>query len=94
MDSVIGNQLTAQIETPVDNSDLDDQELLSASAKMVIETCMDIRRGENVLIVCDPTTGEITSTSRSGHCKIRTSSANCQAKSATSWRRTQLLSQI
>jgi leucyl aminopeptidase (aminopeptidase T) len=26
---------------------------------MVVETCMDIRRGENVLIVCDPTTGEI-----------------------------------
>ena len=34
-------------------------ELLAQSAKMVIETCMDIRRGENVLIVCDPTTGEI-----------------------------------
>ena len=34
-------------------------ELLAGSAKMVIETCMDIRRGENVLIVCDPTTGEI-----------------------------------
>ena len=33
--------------------------LLAGSAKMVIETCMDIRRGENVLIVCDPTTGEI-----------------------------------
>ena len=26
---------------------------------MVVETCMDIRRGENVLIVCDPTTGDI-----------------------------------
>ena len=34
-------------------------DLLAGSAKMVIETCMDIRRGENVLIVCDPTTGEI-----------------------------------
>ena len=34
-------------------------ELLAGSAKMVVETCMDIRRGENVLIVCDPTTGEI-----------------------------------
>ena len=34
-------------------------ELLAESAKMVVETCMDIRRGENVLIVCDPTTGEI-----------------------------------
>ncbi len=29
------------------------------SAKRVTHTCMDIRRGENVLIVCDPTTGEI-----------------------------------
>ena len=34
-------------------------EQLKRSAKMVIETCMDIRRGENVLIVCDPTTGDI-----------------------------------
>ena len=34
-------------------------EQLKRSAKMVVETCMDIRRGENVLIVCDPTTGDI-----------------------------------
>ena len=27
--------------------------------KHVTHTCMDIRRGENVLIVCDPTTGQI-----------------------------------
>ena len=27
--------------------------------KWFVETCMDIRRGENVLIVCDPTTGDI-----------------------------------
>ena len=32
---------------------------LKVSAEMVIKTCMDVRRGENVLIVCDPTTGEI-----------------------------------
>ena len=32
---------------------------LIESAKRVTNTCMDIRRGENVLIVCDPTTGEI-----------------------------------
>ena len=32
---------------------------LQRSGKMVINTCMDIRRGENVLIVCDPTTGDI-----------------------------------
>tara|TARA_B100000941_G_scaffold113241_2_gene79558 strand:- start:164 stop:1282 length:1119 start_codon:yes stop_codon:yes gene_type:complete len=35
------------------------QKILAESAKRVTHTCMDIRRGENVLIVCDPTTGEI-----------------------------------
>lgn len=34
-------------------------EQLKISARMVIKTCMDVRRGENVLIVCDPTTGDI-----------------------------------
>ena len=34
-------------------------EQLKVSARTVIKTCMDVRRGENVLIVCDPTTGEI-----------------------------------
>lgn len=34
-------------------------ENLRNSAQTVIKTCMDLRRGENVLIVCDPTTGEI-----------------------------------
>ena len=46
------NDLPPEQEESVD-------ELLAGSAKMVVETCMDIRRGENVLIVCDPTTGEI-----------------------------------
>ena len=32
---------------------------LKVSANAVIKTCMDVRRGENVLIVCDPTTGDI-----------------------------------
>ena len=32
---------------------------LKKSAQMVVKTCMDLRRGENVLIVCDPTTGDI-----------------------------------
>ncbi|CAI8294115.1 MAG: 2,5-dihydroxypyridine 5,6-dioxygenase [Euryarchaeota archaeon UBA443] len=36
-----------------------DEERLHAISDMVIQTCMDIRRGENVLIVCDPTTAEI-----------------------------------
>jgi leucyl aminopeptidase (aminopeptidase T) len=34
-------------------------ENIKISAQTVIKTCMDIRRGENVLIVCDPTTGDI-----------------------------------
>jgi leucyl aminopeptidase (aminopeptidase T) len=36
-----------------------DEERLHAISDMVVRTCMDIRRGENVLIVCDPTTAEI-----------------------------------
>ena len=59
VDSVIGVE---DKDTTPGNNDGDDssiEELLSASAKMVVQTCMDIRRGENVLIVCDPTTGDI-----------------------------------
>ena len=59
VDSVIRAEVASSddiVETKQEDS-ID--ELLAASAKMVIETCMDIRRGENVLIVCDPTTGEI-----------------------------------
>ncbi len=33
--------------------------LLKKSSQTVIRTCLDIRRADNVLIVCDPTTGEI-----------------------------------
>ena len=36
-----------------------DEERLHAISDMVVQTCMDIRRGENVLIVCDPPTSEI-----------------------------------
>lgn len=59
VDSVIRAEVASSddiVETKQEDS-ID--ELLAGSAKMVIETCMDIRRGENVLIVCDPTTGEI-----------------------------------
>ena len=38
---------------------LDLEQALFESAKRVTHMCMDIRRGENVLIVCDPTTGQI-----------------------------------
>jgi len=58
VDSVIGsNDKEKTVQEPTNDESI--EELLSASAKMVVETCMDIRRGENVLIVCDPTTGEI-----------------------------------
>lgn len=35
------------------------EEKMAKSALTVIDTCMDLRRGENILIVCDPTTTEI-----------------------------------
>ena len=59
VESVISNSTgksSEQIDVGLEQSS---EELLATSAKMVVETCMDIRRGENVLIVCDPTTGEI-----------------------------------
>ena len=34
-------------------------EKMARSARTVIDTCMDVRRGENILIICDPTTTEI-----------------------------------
>ena len=46
------------LENGLDNGEIQIEDLLE-SAKQVTHTCMDIRRGENVLIVCDPTTGEI-----------------------------------
>ena len=49
-----------QIETPSSiESDADLSEKMERSARTVIDTCMDLRRGENILIVCDPTTTEI-----------------------------------
>ena len=55
VDAESKDESVAQIvEELTDNSDK-----MAESAQMVINTCMDIRRGENVLIVCDPTTGEI-----------------------------------
>ena len=59
VDSVIGTDYKEKTSEISENSEASIEELLSASAKMVVETCMDIRRGENVLIVCDPTTGDI-----------------------------------
>jgi len=49
-----------QIETPdsIENG-ANQNEKMERSARTVIDTCMDLRRGENILIVCDPTTTEI-----------------------------------
>ena len=55
-------QVTEVLEKQVPFDELSIEEVsegLKISAQTVIKTCMDIRRGENVLIVCDPTTGDI-----------------------------------
>ncbi len=50
-----GSEKTTNSEPEI----IDIEQALMESARMVTHTCMDIRRGENVLIVCDPTTGDI-----------------------------------
>ena len=42
-----------------DDGEGDVTEKMAKSARTVIDTCMDVRRGENILIICDPTTTEI-----------------------------------
>ena len=59
VDSVIQAEVASSDDIQETKQEDSIDELLAGSAKMVVETCMDIRRGENVLIVCDPTTGEI-----------------------------------
>ena len=59
IESVINKSSDKSSQKTDHDSELSSEQLLATSAKMVVETCMDIRRGENVLIVCDPTTGEI-----------------------------------
>jgi len=59
IDSVINNSSEQKINSKSTEHEENSEQLLATSAKMVVETCMDIRRGENVLIVCDPTTGAI-----------------------------------
>lgn len=49
------NPIEEVVEPGVEDNTL----ALIESARIVIKTSMDIRRGENVLIVCDPTTSEI-----------------------------------
>lgn len=42
-----------------EDGEVDVAEMMAKSARTVIDTCMDVRRGENILIICDPTTTEI-----------------------------------
>ena len=63
LNDMVDSVIQAEVASSDNNQEIQQEdsidELLAGSAKMVVETCMDIRRGENVLIVCDPTTGEI-----------------------------------
>ena len=48
------------VDNPTETDTTNDSDLdLADSALTVVTTCMDIRRNENVLIVCDPTTAEV-----------------------------------
>ena len=55
MRSILQNEIVPFEELSIEEV----AEQLKVSARTVIKTCMDVRRGENVLIVCDPTTGDI-----------------------------------
>jgi len=46
-------------EVQSEQSEPSTEELMQLRSEMVIRTCMDLRRGENILIVCDPTTTDI-----------------------------------
>ena len=53
----------SEIEAISDDDNIETKDdvakLLMNSSQTVVCTCLDIRRADNVLIVCDPTTGEI-----------------------------------
>jgi aminopeptidase len=59
LEAVVDAEATDESVAQIVDESTDDAEKMNESAQMVVNTCMDIRRGENVLIVCDPTTGEI-----------------------------------
>ena len=46
-------------EAVPEEDEIELSEKMEKSARTVIDICMDLRRGENILIVCDPTTTEI-----------------------------------
>ncbi len=52
-------ELLESVEVKPEEANVDMEELMEKSAITVIDTCMDLRRGENILIVCDPTTTDI-----------------------------------
>lgn len=52
-------ELLESVEVEPEEANVDMEELMEKSAITVIDTCMDLRRGENILIVCDPTTTDI-----------------------------------
>ena len=55
-------------------------------ARTVIDTCMDVRRGENILIVCDPTTTEIGQAIHDGQFEVRSCALGGHAQRSPSWR--------
>jgi len=59
----LGEESGMTIPEPATDEDEDGEvdvaEMMAKSARTVIDTCMDVRRGENILIICDPTTTEI-----------------------------------
>ncbi len=59
----LGENSGVSIPEPATGEDEDGEvdigEKMAKSARTVIDTCMDVRRGENILIICDPTTTEI-----------------------------------
>ncbi len=59
----LGEDSGVKIPEPLSDDSEDEAadtgEKMTRSARTVIDTCMDVRRGENILIICDPTTTEI-----------------------------------
>ena len=54
-----GVTIPEPLSEETDDKEVDASEKMARSARTVIDTCMDVRRGENILIICDPTTTEI-----------------------------------
>ncbi len=62
IDSIVAETVPKENKTNDVDEEMTDssiEELMQLRSEMVIRTCMDLRRGENILIVCDPTTTEI-----------------------------------